>query len=144
MKPRVEPRALYQEDRDTCFHPIQRQNQITEIAATLNPFPGEIFRFRSYGQLLSLAITNTELLGLSPTFFPTLSSWYCCKNLCSPYPMQMWLVKSGETAVESGEEIKKRHKTWRRNSAARMEKMGMTEELIVTASILLTQTQNIL
>ncbi|CAF2114266.1 unnamed protein product [Brassica oleracea var. botrytis] len=58
--------------------------------------------------------------------------------------MQMWLVKSGETAVESGEEIKKRHKTWRRNSAARMEKMGMTEELIVTASILLTQTQNIL
>ncbi|KAL0823825.1 hypothetical protein Bca101_047502 [Brassica carinata] len=47
---------------DTCFHPIQRQNQITEIAATLNPFPGEIFRFRSYGQLLSLAFTNTELL----------------------------------------------------------------------------------
>ncbi|CAF2100752.1 unnamed protein product [Brassica rapa] len=54
---------------------------------------------------------------------------------------KMWLVKSGETAVEN-KETKKRQKRWRRNSAARREKMGMTEELIVTASILLTQTQN--
>ncbi|CAF1762784.1 unnamed protein product [Brassica oleracea var. botrytis] len=49
--------------------------------------------------------------------------------------MQMWLVKSGETAVESGEKIKKRQKTWRRNSAARMEKIGMTEELIVYVAV---------
>ncbi|KAH0927032.1 hypothetical protein HID58_019288 [Brassica napus] len=102
------------------------------------PFP---LRDHPVDQLLSLAITNTELPGLSPTHFPTLSSWYCCKNLCSPCPMQMWLVKSGETAVEN-KETKKRQKRWRINSAARREKMGMTEELIVTASILLTQTQN--
>ncbi|KAH0894152.1 hypothetical protein HID58_056581, partial [Brassica napus] len=55
---------------------------------------------------LLACITNTELLGCLLPFF----------QRC---PLGI-----------AGEEIKKRQKTWRRNSAARMEKMGMTEELI--------------